>query len=207
MSDLITAAIQAPPKAITYAELPAVMRRRKRERFNVTFQTIDAVAGWADGYASKLLAPTPIKTIGRLSFPIIIRTFCLRLIVVDDRKALAKLCRQHKRRVSTHTAANLFCVETKTFSELGSAFWRRYQELSEPPDHLTEFLSADVAKLLPPDHALSRRSIEKLMEALCLRFLPIDDFQALSEISHRLVPRKTKRTDRRHWRYAKAKAA
>jgi len=75
----------APPLAIvrTYAELHAVLRQRAAD-MKASRNAIDEVAGLTSGYASKLLAPMPMKTLGRTTFALMLQTLGLAIVVVDD---------------------------------------------------------------------------------------------------------------------------
>lgn len=64
-------------------ELIAALRERAHE-LQLTHQTIDSVAGLQDGYTSKLLAPTPIKNLGPVSFEAMLGALGLAVVVVED---------------------------------------------------------------------------------------------------------------------------
>ena len=65
--------------------LPAGVRVRE---LDVTLETIDSVAGFHSNYSGKLLAPVPMRTLGRLSLGALLQTLGLALIVVEDKAAL-----------------------------------------------------------------------------------------------------------------------
>jgi hypothetical protein len=74
----------------SYDELHAVLRSRADE-LAVTRETIDAVAGLPSGYAGKVLAPTPIRALGRISMGLVLGALGLVLIVAEDTDTLARL--------------------------------------------------------------------------------------------------------------------
>ena len=65
----------------TRDELLQVIRDR-RDELNISHLTIDGLAGWADGYASKLLAPTPIKNLGPMSLGALLSALALGIVTV-----------------------------------------------------------------------------------------------------------------------------
>jgi hypothetical protein len=73
-----------------YASLVAVLRARK-EALNISFECIDAVSGVCSGYAAKLLGPTPCKSLGTMSLGAILQTLGLKLLIVEDVAALARV--------------------------------------------------------------------------------------------------------------------
>lgn len=73
-----------------YAGFHAALRARVDE-LQVTFDTIDEVAGFPSRYTSKLLAPGHTKWIGPMSFDALLGVLGLRLIVVEDVEALARV--------------------------------------------------------------------------------------------------------------------
>lgn len=74
----------------SYSDLVDVLRRRKQE-LDIAFATIETISGLQDGYVSKLMSPRPSKLFGELSLTLILETLCLRIIVVEDDEALARL--------------------------------------------------------------------------------------------------------------------
>jgi hypothetical protein len=65
------------------AELLAALRTC-RDELQLTFETVDELAGWPDRYGSKLLAPEPIKNLGWSSFGLALGVFGKKLLLVDD---------------------------------------------------------------------------------------------------------------------------
>ena len=98
------------PKVVaSIPELVAAARER-RDELNITHQRIDTIAGLADGYTSKLLAPTPIKGFGERSLKSVLRALALRIAVViieEDPEQRARMERrwvQRKRPQRKHSS-------------------------------------------------------------------------------------------------------
>jgi hypothetical protein len=67
-----------------YDELVAVLRRRLSE-VGSPCEVVGAVGGLADGHLTKIIAPTRLKVLGRISFTTLLRVLGIQLIaVVDD---------------------------------------------------------------------------------------------------------------------------
>jgi hypothetical protein len=82
-----------------YAGLITALRARVDE-LNLTFDTLDEVAGLSDRYSSKLLTPAikPSRTLGKMSLGAVLGALGLRLIVVEDPVALAKVQNRYRPR-------------------------------------------------------------------------------------------------------------
>jgi hypothetical protein len=74
----------------SYARLIDVLRARLCE-LNITLPVVDQVAGLPARYSSKLLAPWPCKSMGALSLFLVLQALGLRLLLVPDDEALARL--------------------------------------------------------------------------------------------------------------------
>lgn len=61
--------------------------RARAEQLKVSRATLDEISGMQEGYSAKLLAPTPLKHFGPVSFVPMLRALGLKLIVVDDPQA------------------------------------------------------------------------------------------------------------------------
>lgn len=81
----------------TYEEFHAALRARADE-LGVSRETIDELGCLTDGHASKLLAPNPIKIIGRVSFGPMLQALGLMLLIVEDPEALARTIRKGAKR-------------------------------------------------------------------------------------------------------------
>jgi hypothetical protein len=55
-----------------------------RDERGITHEVFDDIAGWAHGYAGKLLAPEPIKNLGWMSLGDALKTLAIKLVVVED---------------------------------------------------------------------------------------------------------------------------
>jgi hypothetical protein len=74
----------------TYDELNAALRARA-DALDISRETIDAISGLQNGYAGKLLAPIPIRTLSRVSLGAMLGALGLKLIVVEDVETLQKI--------------------------------------------------------------------------------------------------------------------
>ena len=68
--------------------------RARRDELNISHETIDALAGFPAGYASKILAPVPIRGIGYGSLGDLLGALGLALIVVEDLAAAERVRRR-----------------------------------------------------------------------------------------------------------------
>jgi hypothetical protein len=74
----------------TYDDLSAALRLRA-ESLKISRETIDAISGLQPGYAGKLLAPVPIKTLSRVSLGAMLGALGVKLILVPDVEMMAKI--------------------------------------------------------------------------------------------------------------------
>jgi hypothetical protein len=58
--------------------------RARRDELQITHETIDDVAGWPSGYAGKLLAPSPIKNLGWMSFGLALDSMGVALVMIEN---------------------------------------------------------------------------------------------------------------------------
>jgi hypothetical protein len=72
-------------------DIVAVLRQRQAD-LNISWQTLDALAGLADGHASKLGCGT--KGFGFLTLFLVIPALGLRLVIEEDPEMTAKLRRR-----------------------------------------------------------------------------------------------------------------
>lgn len=73
-----------------YDGLLSALRARVVE-LNITHANLDDVSGIQSGYASKLLANPPIKTLGLMSLGSVLGALGLKLLVVEDAEALKRV--------------------------------------------------------------------------------------------------------------------
>jgi hypothetical protein len=81
-----------------YGALLEAFRERAKE-LEISREGIDEIAGWADGYASKLLggaAAKRRKIIGPLSLGLMLGTLGLKLILIEDPEATARTLTRRK---------------------------------------------------------------------------------------------------------------
>lgn len=81
----------------SYSDLHAALRARADE-LKVARQTLDDVSGLQDGYVAKLLAPVPVRVIGRTSLGPLLGALGCMLILVEDDEMLARIGRKLIRR-------------------------------------------------------------------------------------------------------------
>jgi len=73
-----------------YAGLVAVLRARA-DALNVSNLTLDDVTGLPSGYCGKVLGLKRNRTLGRLSLGLVLQSLGLRLAVLEDPEALARV--------------------------------------------------------------------------------------------------------------------
>jgi hypothetical protein len=72
------------------ADLRAIFRQRVRD-LNISFETVDSIAGLPTRYTSKLLGPNPSKNFGAISFDALLGALGLKLVAVEDAEALERI--------------------------------------------------------------------------------------------------------------------
>jgi hypothetical protein len=80
-----------------YASLHAILRARA-DALRLSRASIDTIAGFADGYASKLLAPNAVKILGERSLGPMLTVLGIKLAVLEDPEALARYQSRRKPR-------------------------------------------------------------------------------------------------------------
>jgi len=80
-----------------YSSLHAALRARA-ESLHVSRETVDHIAMLPDGYAAKLLAPEPIKILGKLSLGGVLEALGVKLVLVEDVEAMAKFAKKRVER-------------------------------------------------------------------------------------------------------------
>jgi hypothetical protein len=73
-----------------WRDLHAALRARA-EQLDVPRETLDALTGLPNGYCAKILAPVPIRNLGRISFDAMLAVLGLKLIVTEDPEAMEKI--------------------------------------------------------------------------------------------------------------------
>jgi hypothetical protein len=74
----------------SWNDLHAAFRARA-ESLNVSRLVLDELSGLQSGYASKLLAPVPMRHFGRVSLGAMLGALGLKLVVQEDKEALARV--------------------------------------------------------------------------------------------------------------------
>lgn len=80
--------------ADNYLGLIAGARARLAE-LGISYETLDAVAGWTETYSTKLLAEEPQKYLGPMSFDALMGGLAFKLALIEDPEKLEKL-RKHR---------------------------------------------------------------------------------------------------------------
>ena len=89
-----------------YAGLHCALRARLAE-LNVSHATVENVSGLQDGYVGKLLSPTMIKSLGRVSMGPLLQSLGLVLVVAEDRERIAQIRHRLIQRIRGHTCASM----------------------------------------------------------------------------------------------------
>lgn len=102
----------------SYDDLHAALRARA-DALNVSRQTLDHISGLQSGYCSKLLAPVPIKAIGRASLAPLLGALGLKILIVVDDEMMAQI----SARLVERRAANESMLTSEIQRDYGE--WRR----------------------------------------------------------------------------------
>ena len=73
-----------------YATLVALLRKRQAD-LGVAMETVDNAAGLPSRYTAKLLAPVPMRTLGRVSLGPMLQCLGVTLIAVEDLAAFKRI--------------------------------------------------------------------------------------------------------------------
>src|SRR5262249_27756999 len=73
-----------------YDGLITLLRQRQAD-LGVAMETVDSVAGLPLRYTAKLLAPVPVRQLGRVSFGPLLKCLGMTLIAVEGLSALKKI--------------------------------------------------------------------------------------------------------------------
>lgn len=121
-----------------YDQLHRAVRERVDE-LGVSRETIDRVSGLPDGYASKLLAPVPIKGLGRQSLGPMLQALGLVLVVevIEEQPRISESplkqpYKRHQRAARTRGLANMperRAIERKLLRELMRKIQRKAARL------------------------------------------------------------------------------
>jgi hypothetical protein len=89
----------------SYGELVTALRARSDE-LQVTRETLDHITGLQNGYAAKLLAPVPIRMLGRISLGPMLAALGMSIVLVEDLSALRKIQLQMTKRLKPRLDAS-----------------------------------------------------------------------------------------------------
>ena len=102
----------------SYDELIAALRARADE-LKVTREGLDAVSGLQAGYSAKLLAPVPMRSLGKVSLGPMLQALGLAVVLVEDPEAIRRFADQHAERqrptptVGTHEVITIQITRRK----------------------------------------------------------------------------------------------
>jgi hypothetical protein len=139
-----------------YPELIAALRQRAVE-LDVSREMIDEISGNQPGYTAKLLAPVPIRALGRVSLGPIIQAMGLALIVVEDlatfEKIQSRLTKRINKRRKVSDASGVMPARKrkKKSALLGNSEWGRLMRMRQLA------LMSDIAR-----HRLARKAANAL---------------------------------------------
>ncbi len=89
---------EQPDIIADYDQLVSALRERI-DKLAISQQLIDDLAGWAGGYAGKVLGPSEVKRMSTDSLFILLETLGLGLQLVENPAALARMEARYERRV------------------------------------------------------------------------------------------------------------
>jgi hypothetical protein len=104
-----------------YRELITALRQQVIG-LNVRWETVGEIAGLPDRYLSKLLAPVPMRGIGRTSLGPLLGTLGCKLVLMRDGHLPARI-REAQRNTSYRMRASGKSKRVRFFSEPGVASW------------------------------------------------------------------------------------
>jgi hypothetical protein len=108
-----------------YAELLDALRKRLSE-LGTSMERVDDVAGLPSRYTSKLFAPVQIKSLGRVSMGPLLGALGLKLLVIEDPAAFARV--KHRLVRKKYAGGGMLAVEKN--------IWRRTPALARKIRHL-----------------------------------------------------------------------
>jgi len=101
----------APREAVIVHDYASLMQalRERRDELDLSYATIDDIAGLPGNYTSKLMTFPPMRSLGKLSLGLILGALGLKLAVLEDEEALRKVCGRFtkRRRTSQHARENM----------------------------------------------------------------------------------------------------
>jgi hypothetical protein len=112
------------PPVAEYAEMQVFFRARADE-LGLSRQTIDRLANFTPGLASKMLAPTPIKHIGREHIGALCAALAVAWVPVEDKQSLAEIQRRIANKSIEKRNANLAVHAAVSVPARSRRFMRR----------------------------------------------------------------------------------
>jgi len=110
-----------------YRELITALRREVIG-LNVRWETLDAIAGLPERYLAKLLAPVPMRGIGRVSLGPLLGTIGCKLVLVRDGEIPARI-REARQNASYRMRAGGKRKRAPFFSDPAVASWAAKRRL------------------------------------------------------------------------------
>ena len=104
--------------ARSHDELLGAIKVRVAE-LDVSYETIDQVGGLPERYVNKLFAPVPLKGLGRVSMGLLLGALGLKLLVVEDAEAYARV----RDRLVKRAIANGGMPTSKRHARIGDSDW------------------------------------------------------------------------------------
>jgi len=83
--------------ATNYLELIQSFRARLAE-LEISYETLDEIAGWTTRYGSKLLASEPSRNLGPIALDAMLGATGLKIALIEDRERLESSRRRNSRR-------------------------------------------------------------------------------------------------------------
>jgi hypothetical protein len=111
-------------EAQTYDELIQLFRMRCDE-LGVAMERLDEIAGLPSRYVSKLLAPVPVRNIGRVSLGPLLGSIGCKLGLIEDPEALARV--SHRLVPSVHAGCGMLARKNR---HGGFQMWRGKPDLA-----------------------------------------------------------------------------
>jgi hypothetical protein len=68
--------------------------RLRVAHFNISLETLDAIAGLPTRYSAKLLSHDPTRHFGKISFEALLGTLAVQLVALEDAEALVRVQRR-----------------------------------------------------------------------------------------------------------------
>lgn len=78
------------------------MLRKRKNALGLSDKVVEEIADMAGGFVSKILAPQPVKTLGRTSLTLLLGALGLKLIVVEDPDQVRRVRRRWTERAEHH---------------------------------------------------------------------------------------------------------